>query len=221
MVKTLDKLLEGIRLVPDRVLETEENRMTPQEYSEYDNHRHIYTQQGIEICWSELEVIRPRTDEMLDLYDRVVLNGYSEEKDQKYLRELDKVCIPCFARLPEDEPPFIKLIWALMHYNKPHSMDYVDICDEIGDLEGEELERFAYFIRRNFVNGMGSARRDYDYHRRTPIGERPEPLDDLDDESEEVDQWLDLREEKELIWSKMRGTKVLYQTMIELIKRKS
>lgn len=222
----LNELLEGIELFPEKGSSTP-RYLTQEEYLEHEGKRHKIAEEGIEREWVELQKIKPRMDSMLDLYDKFVLKGYSQEKDDEYMEELANTCIPCFASLPKDRPPVIKLTWALLHVNESRSMNLVDICNKASSLEQTELERFAYRLRKSFVIGTRSGRgyiegfedteRDYKYHKENPMGDQPVTSDD-DDESDFP--WLDLREEKERIWGSFATIRLLYQTMVELIRRK-
>ncbi|MBR9704979.1 hypothetical protein GOV12_06200 [Candidatus Pacearchaeota archaeon] len=221
MKDVLEQLLNGARLVVDRPSRGQSRDMTKEEIKEYDRNEHVFIEQGIEKEWKGVQVIKPRRKEMLELYDKFVLNGYSEKKDQNYEKELEGICIPCFIELPKDQPPHIKLMWALRRVNQSRSMDFVDICNEAGNLKGEDLERFGYLIRRSFTsftNTIKSLEEDYEYHKASELGPCPEVVDEYD---ESDFPWYDLKEEKERIWSRMGGFNVLYQTMVELIKRKS
>jgi len=215
----LDELLEGIELFPlDR---QEPIYLTGQEAIDYDQNRHKRVESGIENEYQQLQILMPRIEKMLELFDESVLKGYSGEKDSQYEAELSGTCIPCFASLPKDYPPFIKLTWALLHVGESRSMSLVEICGEAITLRQEDLERFAYRLRRNFVNGIDNLQKNYDYHKENPLGEIPQNLKDPDIDDESSDWWLELREEKERIGGKMTALRLLYQTMVELIKRKT
>ena len=218
MTNLLEGLLEDLELVSLRGSDEKCEELVGEEAVRYLDNIHKYIEQGIEASFKEIGIIKPRAERMLGLYDPVVLRGYSDEKDKKYEEELAGICIPCFVNLPKGQPVFIKLRWALTRLNQPNSMDFIDIRDEAGELEGEELERFGYLIRRDFVSGMKNVERNYQYHRKNPLGEVPEDKG-LDDESS--DWWYDLRGEKKQINLSFFGVRVLYQLMVELVKRKS
>ncbi len=215
----LDELVEGIELFP--LDKQEPVYITGQKAIDYDNNRHKYVEIDIEKEYQQLQILMPRIGNMLELYDESVLGEYSREKDVQYEEELAGTCIPCFASIPKGYPPVIKLTWALLNVGESRSMSLDEICTEAVSSRQEDLESFAYRLRKNFVNGMDNLQKNYDYHRENPLGEMPQNLENPDIDDESSDWWLELKEEKEIIWGKMKTLRLLYQTMVELIKRKT
>ncbi len=105
------------------------------------------------------KLIEEETIYWLDMYDKSVLGGYSDEKAEKI--GTSDVCIPCFVGRPMDQPLAIQYLYCIRSVDEPHTMPYDEILKGIEELSPEEKEYFMYQLRLGFLDDVVNADHNY------------------------------------------------------------
>ena len=199
----IDELLEGISgSLEFRVV-------APEEIDEIERTEHLLIENGIDTNYRQLQLVAARKDKLLELYDSLVIGDYDKKTDKEVEQKLRGMCIPCFARIPEDQPEYIQLLYASIKPNRDYSISFEELVERASTISGEDAEIFYYELRRRFVLSLDYVMKDYDMVKREILPQRP---------------WDDTQ--YDLYWEKTEflrtAHRVLdqYRLMVHLIDRK-
>lgn len=139
-ISSINDLLEKIKSIKPQELETRETMDLPPLPNDIEGQKKLI--EGETLYW-------------LDLYDKSVLGGYSDEKAKKI--GTSDVCIPCFVGRPMDQPLSIQYLYCIRSVDQPHTMPYDEILKGITELKPEEKEYFIYQLRLGFLDDVVNA----------------------------------------------------------------
>jgi hypothetical protein len=209
----LDELMEGIEQAPLHGFYDQyglKGRLELEEYWKDEPDlfkRNEKALQMIEKEWIYVQRIKPRSDRVIELFDRIVLNRYSPKKDSKSFE--NNICLSCHFEFPVHLPIEIQLVWALWNVNQPGSLDLAEIYDLLGQVKEKDFERFTYRLRRNFVDALERCEDDYRFSQRALF--------------EEDGDWFvasRLIYSKEDTMKRFIRIRVNYQVMVELARQR-